>query len=114
MNQRVPVIQIANTVLQVAHALMSFGLADAAGGMCGVRGKAHNCRDQTAGIKKWALNPRIRERDRSVSDKIWRMQVKKFRVALVKKGIDRFSPLTALHIMNHDAVVIFVELSEKQ
>lgn len=114
MNQWVPVVEIANTVLQIAHALMCFGLADAAGGMCGVRGKSHNCRDQTAGIQKRALDPRIRERYGSVRDEIWRMQVKKFRVALVKKRIDRFSPLAALHVMNHNAVVILVELSEKK
>ncbi len=114
MNERVTVIEIANTVLQIAYALMGFGLADTAGGMSRVWGKAHNCRNQTARIEERALDPSICECNRRMRDEIWRMQVKELRVTLVKKGVDRFSPFATLHIVNHDTVVVFIELSEKQ
>ncbi len=60
------------------------------------------------------MNPSIGKRNCGVGDESRRMQIKQLGVALVEEGCNGFRPLAALHVVDHNSIVIFVQLGEEQ
>jgi hypothetical protein len=100
VDKGVAVVEIADAMLQVSHALVRFGLTDAAGDMRGIRCEPHYGGNEAAGVKEGALDPGVGECDCSVGDEGGGVGVKEIRVALVEQRVDGVSPLAALHEIN--------------
>ena len=84
MDERVPVVEVADAVLQVANALVRLWLADAAGRVVGVRREAHDGRYETTRVEERALDPGVGQRHRGVRDERRRVQVEQLGVALIE------------------------------